>query len=102
MHVQHFTRFSLYCQKNCKFGGMLPQTRCSDNNICNAADIPGPSAAMVSFRWHQPGFPLRKNVDSAASPLLPASHFSGKYTQNANFANQMKYSFGLVNLDDAG
>jgi hypothetical protein len=34
-------------------------------------------AELVSFQWHQPGFPPTQNVNSAVSRELSARQFSG-------------------------
>ncbi len=44
------------------------------------------SAALVPFRWHQPGLPPTQNDKSAVSPLFPACHFSGSNAIFAAFA----------------
>jgi len=44
----------------------------------SAADTRQPIAALVSFQRHPPSQPPCKNVNSAAFPVLPACHFSGK------------------------
>jgi len=36
-------------------------------------------AAIVSFQRHQPSYAPSQNVNSAASPVLPASQFGGLF-----------------------
>ncbi len=43
-----------------------------------AADTREPFAAGVSFQRFQPGVSRHQNVNSAARPLIPACHFSGR------------------------
>jgi hypothetical protein len=45
----------------------------------HAAATREPSAALLQIQRHQPNHPLRKNVNSAASPVLPACHFGVKW-----------------------
>jgi len=40
-------------------------------------------AANVSIQWQQPSLPLHKMVNSAVSPLPPASHFGGYMAEMA-------------------
>jgi len=78
---------SLYlCVKFLHFGGFLPHIRCDGTDNCDAADTAGPSAALAPFQRIQPSFSRHENVNSAVSPVLPASHFSGKYAKYAQIA----------------
>ncbi len=67
----------------CIFGDFLPHIRCDSTDICDAADIRESSAANAPFQRHQPSQPPAQNVDSAASPVLPACHFSGSIANSA-------------------
>ncbi|MBI1277170.1 MAG: hypothetical protein GC179_03485 [Anaerolineaceae bacterium] len=63
-----------------RFASSPPLFKCHN---CHAVALRELSAAYVPIQRHQPGIPPIQNVNSAASSVLPASHFSGVI---ANFA----------------
>ncbi len=66
-------------------------------DICGAAvALTELSAAFVSFQWQQPSHPPAQNVNSAASPVFPATHFSGKYAKSAQ--NAANFAFCAVHI----
>ncbi len=61
------------------FRRITPLQPLQRHNNCTAADYSLTSAALAPIQRHRPNQPPHQNVNSAASPLLPASHFSGSY-----------------------
>ncbi|MBI1282085.1 MAG: hypothetical protein GC179_28420 [Anaerolineaceae bacterium] len=61
----------------CIFGVSLPDIRQSEMFKMHAVALGEASAATASIQRHLPGQPPVNFVNSAASPVLPASHFSG-------------------------
>jgi len=66
----------------CIFGGF---SRASAEST-SAADTREQFAALAPFQRFQPNQPPCKSVNSAASPVLPARHFSGKFAISATYA----------------
>ena len=64
---------------------MRANTAAADS-YCTAVALTELPAAFVSFQRHQASFPPTQNVNSAASPLLAAVQFSGKFAQSAKNA----------------
>ncbi len=52
----------------------------------SAVALREPSAANAPFQRKSPCFPPTQNVNSAASPMLPACHFSGSIANCAESA----------------
>jgi hypothetical protein len=68
-------------------------------DICAVAAIREPSAANAPIQRHPPNQPPDKIVNSAVSPVLPASHFSGKYAKCAiNKKNSLEFFLSLFSL----
>jgi hypothetical protein len=63
---------------------------------CKAVALAKLSAAKVSFQRHQASHPLHKIANSAAFPLLPASHFGGKIAINSIFNAKPELRFRAV------
>jgi len=72
-----FSHFALH------FRRMTPSHPLRRHDNDDAADIREQSAALAPFQRLAPSNPPTQKADSAASPVLPARHFGGKYAKFA-------------------
>ncbi len=82
--VNLYLHFSLHFQRTAP---SQPQRYCQ---YWHAADIREHVAALVLFQRHQPSLPPCKIVNSAGSPVLPATHFGGCIAQFATRASHLR------------